>query len=320
VTPDILVRGAGVVCALGCGRDAIRAADRRSGFAGESGARAAFPARFDAATALPGDRGRRLGRQSAIALTAIIEAVGGDENLADAALVLGTAHGAMHETVEFIDGVLRHGARYASPALFAGSLHNTMAGAVGRALGVRGPSLVLSQGDASFEAALSVALVMLRLGRVSRAVVCAADTFHPVLGVDRRRRHPGEGAGALLLEAHPQGTPGVRVEDAVVGADALRHREGIDAVRLLSGGDAASAERHRAAWEDVFDASRVPVTYPAESLGAFGSLGAVATALEVDRLLRLPAPLPERVLLLQVSRDAPAAAVVLAGAGAGAAP
>jgi 3-oxoacyl-(acyl-carrier-protein) synthase len=271
-----------------------------------------------------------------MALAAILEAVEGVDRFEDAALVLGTAHGAMHETVEFIEGVLRDGARFASPALFAGSLHNTMAGAASRELGLRGPSLVICNGESSFEAALSVALAMLRLGRVSRVVVGASDTYHPFYGRGLatlgmastdpvapdpgfaragRGRHPGEGAGALLLEACPPGTRGVRVEEAVVGAEALRPRTGIGSVCLLAGGDAAGLERHRAAWRAVSRDSSARVSFPAARLGAFGSLGAVATALEADRLRRLPEGAGESVLLLQVPHGAPPAAVVLSGSG-----
>jgi 3-oxoacyl-(acyl-carrier-protein) synthase len=159
---------------------------------------------FDAMKDLPDGIGRRMGRQPAMALAAILSATRDRGDLRDAALVLGTAHGAMGETIEFISGAAKFGARGASPLQFAGSLHNAMAGAASRALGVRGPSLVISNGETSFEAALGVAVRMLRLGRVPRAVVGGSDAWHPVYGKALARlglpSSPGEGAGAVLLE------------------------------------------------------------------------------------------------------------------------
>jgi 3-oxoacyl-(acyl-carrier-protein) synthase len=336
VSRAILVRGVGAVCALGRNLAEIRAAGDRSGYAGPAGDAADFPAPFDPARDLPRGLGRRLGRQPALAMASLLEATEGAGGMEDAILVLGTAHGPVHETYGFLEGMVRHGARFASPAQFASSLHNTMSGVASRELGIRGATIVVCNGEASFESALLVAVAMLRAGRAGRAVVAASDTCHPIhraalrkvgllcedarppdpvrMGGQRGVR-PGEGAGALLLESAPEGSPGVRIDAVDVGAAALEPRDELAAVRLLSGGDARGVVRHRAWVAAVAGVVPRDVSFPAARLGAFGSLGAVVAAVEADRLARLPAAAPGGVLLLQVPADGPPAAVVLRGGG-----
>ncbi len=335
----VFVRGIGVVCALGRGvatvQEALAQKPLETGFAGPSGERAAYPADFRARRDLPDGLGRRLGRQPALALAAILEAVEGAADLEDAALVLGTAHGAIDETVDFVVAAHRHGERYASPTLFASSLHNAMAGAASRALDVRGPTVVLSNGDVSFESALVTALAMLRAGHVRRAIVGAADSYHAVYGEAVARlglrtdsteptdpamerttcgHHAGEGAGALLLEVGDSGDPGVRVVDASLSA-APRIPDAPPAeVRLLSSGDRASARRHAdvlARWRAAAGGWDPQVAYPAARFGAFGSLGAVATVVEAARLATAGDDAGP-VLLVAAPYGAPVGTVLLA--------
>lgn len=342
MTRAVVIRGAGAVCAAGHGIAAILAAQRP-----QSTSAAPRLAPFDPARDLPGGHGRRLGRQPALALAAILEALGGAREPEGTPLLLSTAHGAMFESIEFVASVVRWGAAGASPLLFAQSLHNTMAGAAGRALGLRGPAIVVTDGDASFEAALVVAVSMLRNGRADRVIVAGSDASHalfeeglravggapaadarvdPESGATARGFPPAEGAGALVLEAADDGAPGVRIERAAIGDLGARPPGRVAGVRFLGTGDARSNRAHAVAWS-AFEGGGVASpepTFPGALYGAFGSLSAVAIATEAGRRLAsdvddaatafLHVPKAAKAAI-GMRRSAPAALVVLTGRG-----
>jgi 3-oxoacyl-[acyl-carrier-protein] synthase II len=341
VSGSVRIRGAGVVCALGVGMTAVAAAVASGGefaaFRGQSSSHPAYPAPFDARRDLPRGLGRRLGRQLAMSLSAVLDAVGPGtpwrEAPTDTGIVGATAHGPMDETVDFVAGVRRDGPKYASPTLFSSALHNSMAGVVARELGTRGPSIVLSNGDVSFETALLVATAGLSSGRMKRAIVVGADAFHPLYArslsefhllsdstapLDPTMRRTargmllGEGAGALVLD-WDEGSDGVRVDDVRLGAD-VPHGEVPEAgVQLMATGDAASVRRHADALARCGVAVG-DVGYPAARFGAFSSLSAVAIAVEAARRLRLATEtLP--TLFVAVPHGANAATVLLSGNG-----
>lgn len=350
----MVVRGAGVVCALGVGAAAvgraIAAGHEFDGFRGgasrEDGLpmRAAYPAPFEAARDVPRGLGRRLGRQLGMSLAAVLDAVGTErawrEDPADTGIVASTAHGPIDETVGFVGGALLDGPQYASPGLFASALHSSMAGVAARELGIRGPALVTANGDVSFETALFAAVAGLRARRMRRAVVVGADAFHPLyaaslaqfglvsdsaLPVDPQMRRTtrgqqiGEGAGALVLEwesgdAEGEG-PGVRVEDVQIGADVPRRSIPDARVQCMATGEASSARRHADALA-ACGLSGAPVEYPAARFGAFGSLSAVAIAVEAARRLRSEGPDDARpTVFVSAPRSTNAASLLLAGTG-----
>ncbi len=307
------VRGAGVVCALGVGTaavlDRIGAGREFDAFAGPSSSRAAYPAPFDAARDLPRGLGRRLGRQLAMSLAAVLEAVGPRrawrDDPSDTGIVAASAHGPIHETADFIAGALPDAARYASPLAFSGAQHNAMVGVAARELGIRGPAIVVSNGDASFETALLVAVAGLSAGRMRCAVVVGADAFHelharalaqfglvsdsaapidPAMRRTTRGFHLGEGAGALLLEWGPRDACGVYVDDVRLGRAALNFAAEPERVEVMASGDAGSVRRHAAVAAST-GAAGARVAHPAARFGAFASLSAVAIAVEAARRL-----------------------------------
>lgn len=342
MTGSVAVRGAGVVCALGVGITAVASAvaggAEFAGFKGPSPSQAAYPAPFDARRDLPRDLGRRLGRQLAMSLSAVLEAVGTGSPWSaapdDTGIFGATGHGPIDETVDFVAGVRRDGPRYASPLLFSSALHSAMAAVVARVLGVRGPTMVMSNGDVSFETALLVAVAALRSGRTKRAIVVGADAFHPLYArslsqfglvsespdpVDPAMRrtmrglHLGEGAGALVLEWDESGGAGVCVDDVRLGAGVPRRDLACARIALMSTGDAASARRHSDALADC-GIDGAAVEYPAARFGAFSSLSAVAIAVEAaTRLRRRDDPSP--TVFIAAPHGASAATVVLAGCG-----
>ncbi len=348
MTQVIAVRGVGVVSALGVGAGTalsrIAADPSAHGFS-PAASGPAYAAPFDPARDLPRGIGRRLGRQPAMALAAVLEAVAdaalSPEEVADAAVVLGTAHGPVAETLAFLNGAFRDGARYASPALFAGSLHNAMSGAVGRELGARGPAFVVCNGETSFETALVSAIALLRSGRVRFAVAgcseaydatslrvlaeagyCAAqrEVIDPRMLRTTRGIVPGEGGAALVLEATDGAGGGVRIADAALGAEAVAQCVGsAGAVReiiSLANGDVRSAAQHRAAIA-ASGAGDVPLSHPAARFGAFAALSAVTIALEAARRRAAGAGELAAAVTVNVPVGAPPAAVVISGCGRG---
>ena len=343
VSVGVGVRGAGVVCSMGSSAAAVLAALDVAAHTVATQRSVGTPraAGFQPGD-LPGGIGRRLGRQPALALAAILDALGGRTVAADTALVLGTAFGATAETAEFIRGFALHGAAVSSPLLFSNSLHHTMAGVAGRTLGTRGPAIVVCNGTATFESALLVATAMIRNGRVERVIVAASDALDAVadLGMrrvgllpevraddDRAAGAPfrgfaaGEGAGALLLEACAPDAPGVGLANVARGAACSVQAGDVESVQWLATGGARSIESHRAAWERLAGdrgAGWPPPSMPAAHFGTFASLGAVAIAVEAARRLRQAEPPRGRAVFLQVPYGAPQATAVLTGNGLGA--
>lgn len=343
----VRVRGAGVVCALGARMtqvaDAVSCGAQYGAFRPATPARASYPAPFEPQRDLPRGLGRRLGRQLAMSLAAVLDAVGTGspwvESPEDTGIVGSTAHGPIDETVEFVAGVERHGPKYASPTLFSSALHNSMAAIAARELRIRGPSMVVSNGDVSFETALLVATAGLAGGRMRRAIVVGADAFHPLYArtlaefglladsgrpVDPEMRRTtrglqlGEGAGALVLEWDEKGE-GVHVDDIRLGAaiaNAVRRSSLKARVHLMATGDAASARRHANALAGL-GIEGADVEFPAARYGAFASLSAVAIAVEAARRL---ASEKEDVpsLFVAVPHATNAATVLLSGCGSGA--
>jgi 3-oxoacyl-[acyl-carrier-protein] synthase II len=125
---------------------------------------------------------------------------------AGAALVLGTEHGDLHSTIEFVEGFLRAGPPGLSPLLFPNTVMNTMASTATIAVRTHGPSLTLNVRTVGGELAVARAAREVASGRVDVALAGGVDVRNPVvesalaeLGAGAEIR--GEGATMLVLEA-----------------------------------------------------------------------------------------------------------------------
>jgi 3-oxoacyl-(acyl-carrier-protein) synthase len=183
------VTGIGIVSPLGIGRESFWEAlcagrtaigeIRRFDAGGEIPPRGAEVADFPAREFLPPTLVRRMDRVSQmIGVAAVLAAAdagltAAGTNGEDLAVVVGAALGNITESVQFLDRVFTRGPSLANPMLFPNLVMNAPASQVSMALGWRGPNLTVSAGEISGEAAIEVALGLLRRGR-ARAVVVAA--------------------------------------------------------------------------------------------------------------------------------------------------
>ena len=184
-----VVSGIGVVSPLGVGRERFWEAlcAGRTGIDTirrfDPGPRpprlAAEVADFPAREFLPPPLVRRMDRVSQmIGVAAVLAAADAGLTAAgtdgeDLAVVVGSALGNISEAGQFLDRVFAKGPNLANPMLFPNLVMNAPASQVAMALGWRGPNLTVSAGEISGEAALDVALGLLRRRR-ARAVVVAA--------------------------------------------------------------------------------------------------------------------------------------------------
>ena len=159
---------------------------------------------------------RRLPRFERMALAAARQALS-PECEKRAALVFATGYGGLSSTVDFLESVASRGPEFGSPTAFYQSVHHSPAGQLSIALGLRGTALTVSARELSGEAALRVALTLLKTGRADKVLLVAADERSSSLdngyrsyGVlagegahPERCLDPGEGAGVLLLGKEP---------------------------------------------------------------------------------------------------------------------
>jgi hypothetical protein len=133
-----------------------------------------------------------------------------DAERAETGLVTALSTGALIYTRRFFDGILAHGRKMASPALFPETVFNSPGSHVAATLKLSGAASALLGDDTAWIAAIRTAAVWLQQGRVRQVLVLGAEEFDPVaLDVYRRARWlgrpfaftPGEGAAALLLRA-----------------------------------------------------------------------------------------------------------------------
>ena len=187
----VVITGVGCVSPNGVGRDAFADAC----LAGQSGLKRPdfeFPglrtssvgrvglADFDPATALEPADLRRLPRTVPLALAAAREAVGqagldvGDlERSRRVGLVLGTGGGGLAFVEDQYRSLFAGGK--CSPFAVTGGTHGNLAGELSIALGLRGPSHVVSTGCASSTDALGYARLLIRGGLCDAVVVGGAD-------------------------------------------------------------------------------------------------------------------------------------------------
>lgn len=90
-------------------------------------------------------------------------------------IILSTAFGPHETTFQFQDDILEYGDASSSPTVFSHSVHNAAASYMAIALGVRGPTLTLTQFDFSFHEALVLAEIWLDDDICDYVVVGNAD-------------------------------------------------------------------------------------------------------------------------------------------------
>ncbi len=189
--PRALITGIGCVSPNGVGRDAFGTACL-NGTSGLQRPQAGFGERtcsvgavsaddFDPSTQLDAGDLKRLPRVVPLALAAAKEAVAQAKlDVADAdvsrrvGLVLGTGGGGLGFVEDQYKGFFtgKHGG---SPYAITGGTHGNLAGELSIALGLRGPSHVVSTGCASSTDALGYALMLIRAGRCDAVVCGGAD-------------------------------------------------------------------------------------------------------------------------------------------------
>jgi len=235
-----LVTGVGIVSPLGIGRESFWEAlcagrtaigeIRRFDAGGERPALGAEVADFPVREFLPPTLVRRMDRVSQmIGVASVLAAADAGLTTAgtngeDLGVVVGAALGNVTESVQFLDRAFTRGPSLANPMLFPNLVLNAPASQVSMALGWRGPNLTVSAGEISGEAALEVALGLLRRRRARAVVVAAGEelaemTFRALERLrvlsprrgGRMRSMPfdvdvdgpilGEGAAALVVES-----------------------------------------------------------------------------------------------------------------------
>lgn len=153
----------------------------------------------------PDPRVNRLPRLERMTFAAVREALEGGPVPKSLALVFGTGHGGLGATEAFLRSIASRGMGYGSATAFHQSVHHSPAGQLSIVLGIHGPSLTVSQGNISGEAALRVGITLLE--RFEYVLVVAADETIPFLEAAHRafgtQCELGEGAGAVLLGRRP---------------------------------------------------------------------------------------------------------------------
>jgi hypothetical protein len=143
------------------------------------------------------------------------------EDRAQTGLIIALSAGCLVYSRRFYQGVVGHGQRTASPALFPETVFNSPGSHVASVLGLNGAVYALCGDESAWVGALKTAAVWLRRKRVRQVLVMGVEEFDP-LALDAYRsarwlRRPGflasEGAAALLVRA-------ARPDDAHVLAQA----------------------------------------------------------------------------------------------------
>lgn len=254
---------------------------------------------------------RRTSRVSRITLAAtrLAAADAGLDDLEAAGLVLGTEHGDLHSTIEFVEGYLRGGTTGLSPLLFPNTVMNTMASAATIACGTHGSALTLNVRTVGGELAVARAAHSVAAGRLEVALAGGVDVRNATveatltdLGAHAEIR--GEGATMLVVEAleraRARGAPplaeilGVAWRGLAARPNGVGRRAGSDAIAaaLAAAGvdpeaitwvyGSSSGDGPRDAWERALLARalgrHVTVASLAPLLGQHAGLGALRVA------------------------------------------
>jgi 3-oxoacyl-(acyl-carrier-protein) synthase len=278
--------------------------------------------RLEARDFVRSPQGRRIDRTSLLALAATRLALADAGLVADGldrartALGLGSAFGNVQETEAFLDRILERGT--GNPFVFPNLVMNAPLSYAAIELGVTGPTAMVTEQEASGEAAIAWGARQVADGAAEVCLAGGSDEL--TSGLVRLRRETrtagagpprpldpaadgpclGEGAAVLVLEA----LEGARARDARIYACIAPHdgagvpgslhgwpRDGRALARILAplvtGADAVVAAASGAPALDALEAEalalacagrRVPVTAPRGATGDFGAAGALAAA------------------------------------------
>lgn len=231
---------------------------------------------------------RRIGRFIKLALSGAALAVrnAGIEKLPAerTGVFLGTGLGNLSELVPFSESALGFGNPVPSPIQFVSSVGNAGAFYVAQAFELKGPTLVISQGEASFEAALLSAATYLRAEDIDVALVGGVDVFYPPearhvlrMGYDDERARGlqfGDGGGWLVLQRRDDSDAAtlehvsISVSDDVEG-DLRRHTASFPRAELALGSPLArNARKWVQTWSPsprLFTPPVPPVTFLTET-------------------------------------------------------
>ncbi len=311
---DVAVTGIGVVSALGVGVEPFWeavVAGRGARAPGESAA----PARVEGLEArrwVRSAQGRRIDRTSLLALAAarlaLADAGLEPEALAPprTALALGSAFGNVEETITFLDRIFDRGT--GNPLLFPNLVMNAPLSYLAIELGITGPSAMVTEQEASGEAAIGWGARQVGEGTAEVCLAGAADELATALpGLERAARRasgavatPGEGAAVLVLESSARALRrGARryarlVPHAGFGVPAPVHgwpadagelarrlaplAADVDLVVAAANGDVVLDGLEAEALARAFAGRPVAVTAPRGTTGSFGAAGALAVA------------------------------------------
>jgi len=97
-------------------------------------------------------------------------------------IIVATGYGPHRTTFGFLDSFIKEGSSFASPTLFASSVHNAAAAYTAILLDERGPSVTVSLFEMSVASALLTAWCWLEEERVDTVLFGAVDEYSDVLG------------------------------------------------------------------------------------------------------------------------------------------
>lgn len=118
-------------------------------------------------------------------------------NLSRLGIVVATGYGATATTFAFLDSIISDGDTCASPTHFASSVHNSAAANLSIMLGIKGPSLTVSQFEMSVPSALLSARQWLVEGRTDAILFGAIDEVSDLIGYLQHRRNGGKHVAAM---------------------------------------------------------------------------------------------------------------------------
>jgi len=196
--PEVVVTGVGAVGAQGIGAQAVVEAlasggapavevDRSAGYHRRHGARTARLATgLDLSALVPPRLARRMSPPARYAVAAAklaLDRAGLDDPAAHArtAVVVGTTFGPSSVTEQLLRQILRLGPEQASPAAFTESVASAAASQVALVWKARGPSLAITQREASDLMALGEGSRLLEHGRADRVLVLVVEEMIPLL-------------------------------------------------------------------------------------------------------------------------------------------
>ncbi len=206
------ILGIGSVSALGCGVESLKAGlagsvaplietHKYDTVFGETAVNAYTASINGLERFLPRNALRRMDRLSQMSLLASFLAIedGGLvlEDRARIGIVFGSGYGPMQTTFGFLDSLIDHGDKLASPTLFANSVHNALAAQATIALKINGPCLTVTSFEQTAHSVLATAMGWLHGGQVDYVLAGMGDEFCPLRGYSTAALNRGGCSGVM---------------------------------------------------------------------------------------------------------------------------